>query len=94
MYNNWSKTPFFRFITGQTRGSYLVHCGFLVMQKLGRYHKPSSSRNINIINIDKIYFDPSVINCKFVKFNPSSNFLTMWYCVYLVTQKFVLGGEN
>ena len=50
LYNNWSKTLFFRFTTGRTRGT-LYTTLFMVMQKLGRSYKLSASKNINIDEI-------------------------------------------
>ena len=44
--------------------------------KLGRYYKLGASKNINI---DRIYFDASTFNYQFIKFNPPSNFLAIWY---------------
>ena len=48
LYNNWSKTLFFRFTTGRTRGAlYTAH--FMVMQKLGRSYKLSTLVKILIL---------------------------------------------
>ena len=46
--HNWSKTLFFQFATGHTRG--LLYCTFhgdAMIQQLGRSYKLSASKNIN-----------------------------------------------